>query len=270
VTVTEESAGLVELWRQSQVQQRGIIEAQTVEALMLLNVEDIVGTWPTVERLIIERIEDQRAQSVAATHRFYTDVRRAEGITGAFDLIDAELLDMRQLVTNLRIVGPQTAGRQMALGRTDVWRNTATRVAGEASRNVLGGGRSATLNTATADKKVIGWVRVTDGNPCAFCAMLASRGVSYRPYKTKKSAVGAGGKKSVFVRKDKKGRTVNDFRAHQHCACTAKPVYSADDPLPGRAQEFQDIWNNVARGTANPLNEFRKELARLQALSLKV
>lgn len=267
--ITEESAGLVELWRQSQVQQSGVVTAQTVETMMLLNVEDIVGTWPTVERMIVQLIEDQRAQSVAVTQRFYGEVRRAEGITGAFDLLDADPLNVNQLIRNLRIVGPQTAGKQMALGRPDVWRNAATKVAGEASRNTLNGGRSSTLNTASADKKVIGWVRVTDGNPCAFCAMLASRGVSYRPYKSKKSAVGAGGKKSVFVRKDKKGRTVNDFRAHQHCACTAKPVYSADDPLPGRGQEFKDIWDRAARGTANPLNEFRKELARLEALTLR-
>jgi len=261
VTVTEESAALVELWRQSQAQQRAVLSAQVLETMMLLNVENIVSTWPTVERLIVQLIEDQRRQSVLTSQRFYSQVRAAEGITGDFKLIDAEDLPRRQLLTNLRIVGPQEAGKQMALGRTDVWRTTATKVAGEASRNVLNGGRSSTLNTASSDQKVIGWVRVTDGNPCAFCAMLASRGVSYRPYKSGKAALGGGGKKSVFVRKDKSGRTVNDFRAHQHCACTAKPVYSKDDPLPGRSEEFREIWDRTG-----DLNSFRSELSRLQRL----
>lgn len=46
------------------------------------------------------------------------------------------------------------------------------------------------------------WRRVTDGNPCSFCAMLATRGEVY------------GGENA-------------DFPAHYKCGCTAEPVYSS-------------------------------------------
>ncbi len=259
MTVTEESAALVEAWRLSQVELRAAVSAEVFYMMGAFNPEDIVGTWPAIERMIVRLIEQERRRSEAQSLAFYDRVRTAEGVTDIYEQVGAGSLDPRRLVTNLRIVGPGEAGKAMSLGRADVLQTTSTKVAGEVSRNVLNGGRFSTLNTASADKKVIGWVRVTDGNPCAFCAMLASRGVSYRPFKSKKSALGQGGKKSVFVRKDKNGRTVNDFRAHQHCACTAKPVYSKDDPLPGRTAEFQEIWDRTG-----DLNSFRRELERLQ------
>lgn len=95
---------------------------------------------------------------------------------------------------------------------------------GVASRHVLTGGRRSLLTLLDQDPQAVGWARVTDGDPCAFCAMLASRGVVY---KTQQSA---------------------GFSAHDHCACTAEPAYSRDAPIPGRGQEFQDLWNEQIRG----------------------
>jgi hypothetical protein len=258
VAVTEESAALVETWRLTQVQQRAAVEAEVLNLMSLLDYDNIAGTWPTIETMIVRLIEEERRRSERLSLYYYDLVRNAEGIGGIYEQVGASALDRRTLLKSLRIMGPGEAGRGMALGRANVPATTGTKVAGVASRTSLDGGRDSTLRTASADKKVIGWVRVTDGNPCAFCAMLASRGVQYRPFKSKGAALGKSGKKSVFVRKDKNGRTVNDFRAHDHCACTAKPVYSKDDPLPGRAAEFQDIWTRT--GT---LNSFRAELSRL-------
>lgn len=96
--------------------------------------------------------------------------------------------------------------------------------AGEAARHVLTGGRRSLLTLLDQDPQAVGWARVTDGDPCAFCAMLSGRGIVY---KTQQSA---------------------GFEAHPNCACTAEPAYSRSAPLPGRGQEFRDLWNAEIKG----------------------
>lgn len=96
--------------------------------------------------------------------------------------------------------------------------------AGAASRHVLNGGREATLTLVKADSQAIGWARVTDGDPCGFCALLASRGPAY---KTEASAA---------------------FKPHDHCACLPKAVYSRTAGWPGDAREYQRFYYQVTKG----------------------
>jgi hypothetical protein len=107
---------------------------------------------------------------------------------------------------------------------------------GAASRHVLTGGRRSLLTLLQDDPQALGWARVTDGDPCAFCAMLASRGPVYG---TEASA---------------------KFEAHDACACTAEPVYSRDAPWPGRAVEFQELWHYATQGYSgkDAINAFRR------------
>jgi hypothetical protein len=63
-------------------------------------------------------------------------------------------------------------------------RHGAVHDAGHAARIALDGGRTTTLDTVKADPVAVGWYRVTDGDPCAFCALLASRGVVYKEFDT--------------------------------------------------------------------------------------
>ncbi len=44
--------------------------------------------------------------------------------------------------------------------------------AGAADREALRAGRDLIDQASKQDRRVLGWARVTDGNPCAFCAML--------------------------------------------------------------------------------------------------
>ena len=114
---------------------------------------------------------------------------------------------------------------------------------GAATRHVLTGGRQSLLTLLENDPQVQRWVRVTDGDPCAFCAMLASRG-------------------PVYLSEDSAG-----FRAHDHCACTAEPVYSMDAPWPGRAQEFHSLWREHIQGRYSgkkAIREWERIYRRLQ------
>lgn len=60
--------------------------------------------------------------------------------------------------------------------------------------------RETIMESSIADPAAQGWQRVADGNACAFCVMLESRGFTYTE---------AG----------------SDFAAHSNCGCTAEPQF---------------------------------------------
>lgn len=63
--------------------------------------------------------------------------------------------------------------------------------------------RDTILRNRTRDASAVGWRRVTNGG-CKMCRMLAERGAVYT---------------------DQSAR----FAAHDHCKCTAQPVFSSED-----------------------------------------
>ena len=89
-------------------------------------------------------------------------------------------------------------------------------LASRAQREVLSAGREKVQRSAPL------WRRVTDGKPCGFCAMVASRGPVYG------SAKSAG----------------DGNRYHDHCGCTVEPFYgdaSSWEPTPDE-QRFIDAY----------------------------
>jgi len=91
---------------------------------------------------------------------------------------------------------------------------TIGEAASQAQYEVLRAGREKVQQSAPR------WRRVTDGNPCGFCAMVCSRGPAYR------SADAAG-----------QGR-----RYHGHCGCTVEPFYGDPKtwvPTPDEARFIQ-------------------------------
>ncbi len=75
--------------------------------------------------------------------------------------------------------------------------------AGAADREVLRAGRDLIDRASRQDRRVVGRARITDGNPCAFCAMLASRGAIY----TSQSTVAGGGRRWPAETQGLPGRT---------------------------------------------------------------
>lgn len=89
-------------------------------------------------------------------------------------------------------------------------------LASRAQREVLSAGREKIQRSAPL------WRRVTDGKPCGFCAMVASRGPVYG------SAKSAG----------------DGNRYHDHCGCTVEPFYGDPrewEPTP-EEQRFIDAY----------------------------
>jgi hypothetical protein len=116
---------------------------------------------------------------------------------------------------------------------------------GTASRIALEGGRVTLLDTIEADPAAVGWYRVTDAQPCAFCALLASRGVVY--------------KHDSFDQSDARFHGAGEFKVHNDCGCTLAPAFSRDHTLPATSRTAQDVYQSRGRGPA--LKAFRKAWA---------
>lgn len=138
--------------------------------------------------------------------------------------------------TSMRVTGP-VGQKQRAKTRVrfrDAQDASLVDASGAAARQVRVGERQTLLRTVAEDTVVQGWIRVTDADPCYFCAMLASRGPVY--------------KRGSFSRSDPRYTGPGTAKVHDHCACTVEPVYSTDTGWPGQSRELQRLWNRHIRG----------------------
>lgn len=124
----------------------------------------------------------------------------------------------------------------------------AVNLTGSATSLALEGGREAIRDAVDNDEDAIGWLRVTDADPCSWCVMLASRGAVYK----NASTVGQG-KSDAFV-----GHGL--FKWHDHCGCNAIPVFSADDPRLRAADDLYEQWLRETQGHSgkNAVNAWRR------------
>lgn len=124
------------------------------------------------------------------------------------------------------------------------------RQAAAAMRIMQNAARGLVYDLSETDLRIIGWVRYsTSGDPCAFCAMLISRGLIY---KTRKSAgvTEPGG--------------TSDW--HDNCRCVAVPVFQAEQyasELFDQNRYYEDLWKRYIRGKysgLDALNQWRTYL----------
>lgn len=225
MATTAEGRRLTEQHRILQRRLAALTVAQMRQLWRLLDPENLPASsedWLTATVAMIER---NHAASAALSARYFVQFRQTEVRDGTFQLPPAPILNREQATTSLTVTGIS----RVAQGKAAV--DTA---AAAAVRLVLNGGRGTLVDAVEADPVALGWIRVTDGDPCAFCALLASRGPTF------KSQGSAG------------------FQAHDSCACTAEPVYDRNTEWPGRNREWADLYSEVAQGQPDPLNAFRR------------
>jgi hypothetical protein len=128
---------------------------------------------------------------------------------------------------------------------------------GTASRIALDGGRTTTLETVKHDPVALGWYRVTDGAPCAFCALLASRpALKHEDGSLRKGALyGEHSFDASNARFDGPG----EFKVHNDCGCSMAPMFSTSDEMPAVNQKAAEVYAN--RGDGPALKAFRKAWA---------
>jgi hypothetical protein len=231
---TAEAAALTEQHRRAQLQ----IRAQALRDFMVLW-PLWTGTAETFDRLAaatVPLVAVHHRTSAALAAAYFTAFRRADRAPGSAPPRLADPPDSDQVVSSLVVTGRIQTGKAIAAGQPPdtAMRTALTRTSGTVTRTVLAGGRDTLARSAEEDRQAVGWQRVADGNACAFCALLASRGPAY-------SEEGAG------------------FEAHDHCGCGAEPAYEGS-ALPATSQRYRDLYDAHARGTQDPLNNLRRAL----------
>lgn len=164
----------------------------------------------------------------------------------------AQPADEKWLRRSLGFAGPGTVRAYTERQLLGTWTGDPSAkalklVTGTAARWVLDAAREAMLETGLAEarsrapRSAQAWARVTDADPCAFCAMLAARGAVYLTQSSASWADGIPG---------------NPY--HDHCACTAVLLWR-DEPLP-QAEAFAALWAEVTRGLSgqDARNAFRR------------
>lgn len=127
--------------------------------------------------------------------------------------------------------------------------NSGSRGAGIADWAGISGGRDIVRAAANRDFRVKGTARQTGPSPCAFCAMLASRGFVYANEKSATTSINAA--------------TGQIEKYHPNCHCTALVRWTNVRELPVRSQFFKDQWPKVTAGKSGKaaLNTWRRWIA---------
>lgn len=233
---TREGALLTERHRLLQVRLRAATLRDLLTLWGMVRPDDLQGTIGPFAKAGAIMVRAGRRASGAAAARYYAEFRRIEGVRGTTTVTPAASLEPgvgEGLLLGAGISGIVNARRRGATVEAAT-RNGFVKVGGSAAGLVLGGGRETLLDAISSDRQALGFQRVTSGNTCAFCAMVASQGV-------------------VF--KDEAGA---DFQAHDHCGCTAEPAFEGSDLLPQNAKFRQD-WDDVTQGLSgtDALNAYR-------------
>ncbi|MHB6907110.1 VG15 protein [Streptomyces sp. DB-54] len=174
--------------------------------------------------------------------------------------------------TSLAVTGPVQARRRLAAvegtagrGRLDdtdfldeldtLMRDAGASAAAAADREVLRGGRDLLHRALSADPRVVGWARMTSSDPCAWCAMLASRGAVYRS-RDAAQLKGHAGRNAPPV-------DLEDLeKYHDQCHCQVVPIYSRTAWLPEQGRAFRELWDEATDGHTgrDAINAYRRAI----------
>lgn len=235
---------LTEAHRLAQARLGAQAAQQLLAAWQLLDPAELDATLDRWLRVVVPLVNAQRVTSARLSANYLSTFRALELGSSSYVPFLVEKIAPEAVVTSMTVTGPVAI--RAALGRgipfpTAVDR-AAAGMAAAGMRHVLGGGRDTISTSIEADRKALGYARVTSGKTCAFCAMLASRGPVYKSQASAERAKDGG-------------------KYHDSCNCTTEPVYREGAPWPAGAQRYHDLWQEVASGSDDPINTFRRALA---------
>lgn len=193
-----------------------------------LNPAALDASFPTYLRSSLAVIAGGRQNAVSLAKLYYGKSRELAGLEAIVPDIAVPAIDLEAVATSLAVTGPASIKKQLSSGVGLHYAVNAAKAATLAAgkRHVLNGGREAIVAAVQADDKAHGWARVSDGAPCAFCAMLVSRGPVYR------------------------SRGTADFKAHDRCGCGIRPFFEGD-PTGGwspDARALSELWKDAGAG----------------------
>jgi hypothetical protein len=169
-----------------------------------LDFDRLDATYPALALDVSQIVERNRRTSAGLTAAYLREFRREQRVGGTPKIELVRSLNVDQFNVSLSTTSVASIKKATAEGRAAdlAMRNALVLAQGAMARLVLNAGRDTLLASLAADSRAVGYERVLGGAGCEFCQMLAGRGDVY-------SAESA------------------DFEAHDHCGCTAEPVYRA-------------------------------------------
>lgn len=265
MATTAEAAALTEAHRVQQARQGALIAYVTAQLWMReVDPTDITATSAKLVERLMPLVLRRRNESARLARAYYSKFRALEVAGGdGFELPPLSSLDLSVLKTSLEVTGP--IGLKKRIGEigdlneagdlpevtlkvliNEAMEKTATDISGAATRHAMNGGRDEIQNALAEDRVALGYVRVTQANPCYFCAMLASRGPVYGD--------------DSFDETDPRFIGEGTHKVHDHCGCSIEPVYDRKADWPGRAKEFEGEWVDLSRslGRSPTLRDWRR------------
>ncbi|WP_367572166.1 hypothetical protein [Streptomyces globisporus] len=245
-SVSDDSAGA----RRQRQAQRGLsrLLVRDVRKLRRLiipsRLQETVPDWIEAVRAVVG--EYGNASSAAAAD-FYEAERVAAQVTGRFTVPLLESPPDEQVDNSLRWAtkdlwprdpeDPKTTAAQRAPleARLDAAEKKAE---GVAQKLVTDQGRGTVQAAVQQDRMAVGYARAAALGACAFCRLLAARGMVYK-------------------------RDTADFRAHDGCNCGVIPVFRGQRfELSAHAQEWDRLYREYAAPfPGDQLRRFRRAIA---------
>lgn len=241
MAITAEGHALTEAHRQIQVRINAVTLRDLLSLWRVVDVKNLRGTVDPFVHAAVTVTQHGRRASSTASARYYTAFRQAEGVPGS-SFITAAPAPPEEVVAGAIRGGALSGianGFRRGFNGDAALANGFVKASGSASALVVGGGRATIMGAIQSDHQAVGWQRVTDGDPCAFCSMIASQGIVY------------------------KGEDTAEFEAHGHCLCTAEPAYEGSKINPANARA-RDAWDAATQGLGgtDALNAYRRALGK--------
>lgn len=186
-----------------------------------LNPANLDASYPIYLRSALSVVSAGHGLGVKTATDYYGAAKRGAGYDSIVPLIPTPQLNIAEAAQTLLMTGPVSIKKQLSsgVGLYSAVQRAREQTLGAGKRLALSGGRQQLINLTKSDKDAVAWARVSDGQPCYFCAMLVSRGPVY------------------------KADTAH-FKAHNRCGCSVRPVFK-DDPDGGwspDAKALNDLW----------------------------
>ena len=255
---TSAAVALTEAHRAAQARRAALIAALVAKWYQSrVNVEDPASIDRWLE-LLVPKILGERRTSASLAATYADSLRKLElpKATDGFRFEPLGDLDAAVVRASLSAVGVTPVQSKIAEikalpepgGKTRVGYSPADkqalidqaneaatkRVAGSVMRHVQNGSRDTLLEGVKRDPVALGYVRVTKGDACYFCAMLASRGLVYD--------------KDSFDETNARFAGAHNVKVHDWCACSLKPAYRRDDEMLDQSKEWRSMWDSQIEG----------------------
>lgn len=209
-----------------------VAQADLVERWRELPLDDRQRLSLALTREIDELVQTYGRMVAGAAADWYLELRRSE-VPGRYVPVVRTPVTSAQVASNAGWASApilRRGGTELALSRAG----------GALQRLVVAADRETLIANVDRDPRAARWYRGASANCCAFCAMTASRGATYR---SEASA---------------------DFQAHNHCRCFPVPVFTRHQ-VPDYYERF-DYEYRAAVAAVNQLGERRTAKAILREM----